>query len=137
MKNSAIFPGSFNPFHKGHLNVLMKALKIFDKVYLVISQNENKEANNFKENYFLIKKMIGNLKNVEVLINQNKYTAELAKNLNVNFIIRSARNNLDYEYELDLASGNKLLNHNLETILIIPDQEYKTYSSTLERIKNV
>ncbi|PAK21491.1 pantetheine-phosphate adenylyltransferase [Mycoplasmopsis agassizii] len=132
----AIFPGSFNPFHRGHFLILKKALKLFDFIYVVITQNPDKtNSDYFDQAQKNIKKLITdqNLENVKVLINKNKFTAHLAKELGATFLIRSARNVIDYNYETELAAGNKMLNNDLETIIIFPDFEGITFSSTLER----
>lgn len=135
--NKAIFPGSFDPFHKGHLSILEKALKLFDFVYLVITLNPDKnQSSSFESKRKIVEQQIKHLKNVEILINQDKLTAELAKELNVNFLIRSARNDIDFNYEIELAVGNKAINNNLETILFFPDENNIKISSTLERHKN-
>ncbi|MGZ9755415.1 pantetheine-phosphate adenylyltransferase [Mycoplasma sp. 394] len=135
--NSALYAGSFNPIHKGHLDIIRKAADLFDHIYVVVSQNPDKPSNDFKTNTAILKEKTKFLDNVKVLENQNMLTAEFAKKLNVKYLVRSARNQTDYAYEIDLASGNKLLNSQLETILIIPDEDYLQYSSALERAKNV
>ncbi|EIE42146.1 phosphopantetheine adenylyltransferase [Mycoplasmopsis canis UFG4] len=133
----AIYPGSFNPFHSGHKEVLKKALKIFDEIYILVAQNPDKEKNDIEQNIKNIKLQINELQNVFIIENhKNKLTANIAKEMNINFLIRSARNNADYSYEFQLASINKSINNKLETILIIPDNQFLKYSSTeIRKIK--
>ncbi|MBU4693055.1 pantetheine-phosphate adenylyltransferase [Mycoplasma sp. CSL7491-lung] len=131
MSHKAIYAGSFNPFHKGHKSILIKAAKLFDKVYLVVAQNPDKEKNDIIKNINIIKEEIKNLEKVVVLSGKDQLIANLAKELNVKYLIRSIRNSEDLEYEFDLAAGNKILNKNLETIFILPDEKYKKYSSSL------
>ncbi|WBP84126.1 pantetheine-phosphate adenylyltransferase [Mycoplasmopsis edwardii] len=131
-KKNALYAGSFNPMHEGHLSVLKKACKLFDKVYVLVAQNPEKEKNDIIKNINDVKSKIKDIKNAEVLEGcQEMLTANVAKELNIEFLIRSARNNSDYKYELDLASGNKIINNDLETILLIPDDQYLNHSSSL------
>ncbi|QKT05261.1 pantetheine-phosphate adenylyltransferase [Mycoplasma sp. OR1901] len=131
MNHKAIYAGSFNPFHDGHKSILEKSAVLFDTVYLVVAQNPDKEKNDIIKNINNIKKQIINLENVVIINGENKLTANIAKELDVKYLIRSIRNTNDLEYELDLASGNKILNNNLETVFILPDEQYKNYSSSL------
>ncbi|WP_027121244.1 pantetheine-phosphate adenylyltransferase [Mycoplasma leonicaptivi] len=133
-KTIAAFPGSFDPFHNGHLHILEKALKIFDEIYIVIAQNPKKDKNNFQKNVINIKNKTKHLKNVFVLINKNELTANFIKKYNINFLIRSLRDEKDYWYEVNLAKINKEINPNIETILFLADEEYLNISST--NIKN-
>ncbi|WP_027334914.1 pantetheine-phosphate adenylyltransferase [Mycoplasmopsis felifaucium] len=133
-KKVALYPGSFDPFHLGHLSVLKKALRIFDEIHVVVSINPDKEnLDNIDERYLNVKNELKNFKNVFVSINKDDLTANIAKKNGANFIIRSARNDIDYNYELQLAAGNNLLNPELETVLIVPDYDKIEYSSTLVR----
>ncbi|UUD36039.1 pantetheine-phosphate adenylyltransferase [Mycoplasmopsis citelli] len=132
----AIYPGSFDPLHQGHIQILKKALLLFDKVYVIVTNNPDKEnQSDINQRFSNTKKQLANFENVEVLMNENEFTAVFAKQLNANFIIRSARDNHDFNYELELAAGNKHLNSKLETILIIPNYKSVKYSSTLIRHK--
>lgn len=134
----ALYPGSFNPFHEGHLNILDKALKLFDEVIVIVSINPDKNNfSNLEERFELVCKKLKQYKNVKVIKNSNNLIANIAKELDANFLIRSARTTTDYEYELDLAAGNHSLNNDLETILILPDYDKIDYSSTLLRHKKI
>ncbi|WP_036464160.1 pantetheine-phosphate adenylyltransferase [Mycoplasmopsis sturni] len=130
----AIYPGSFDPLHKGHIQILKKALKLFDLIYLVVTNNPDKiEQSNLETRLNFAKEQLKNLPNIIVISNPNKLTGELAKELKANFLIRSARNITDFNYEIELAAGNKKINKNLETILIMPNYRSINYSSTLIR----
>ncbi|WP_338822769.1 pantetheine-phosphate adenylyltransferase [Mycoplasmopsis felifaucium] len=133
-KKVALYPGSFDPFHLGHLSVLKKALRIFDEIHVVVSINPDKEnLDNIDERYLNVKNELKDFKNVFISINKDDLTANIAKKNGANFIIRSARNDIDYNYELQLAAGNNSLNPELETVLIVPDYDKIEYSSTLVR----
>ncbi|TNK83777.1 pantetheine-phosphate adenylyltransferase [Mycoplasmopsis pullorum] len=132
----AIYPGSFDPWHQGHEQILLKALKLFDFVYVIVSINPDKNnQGDIQQRYQNVFKQTQNIKNVKVLINEKDFIANIAKKLNSNFIIRSGRDIQDFTYELELAAGNKILNPDLETILIIPNYDDIKFSSTLERHK--
>lgn len=132
----AIYPGSFNPFHKGHISIIEKALKLFDFIYVVVTINPDKDnSNNFELNKKNIEFHFANNDKVIVLSNESKLTANLALELGASFLIRSSRSNIDFEYELNLANANNFINNNLETIIIFPSYDYKNVSSTILRHK--
>ncbi|MCA8845728.1 pantetheine-phosphate adenylyltransferase [Mycoplasmopsis bovis] len=133
---TAIYPGSFDPLHEGHIAIVKKALKIFDKLFVIVSVNPDKERINDIDTRFAEAKMkLKDFKNVDVLVNKNELIAEMAKKLGANFLIRSARNDTDFKYELTLAAGHNSINNDLETILIMPDYNMIEYSSTVIRHK--
>ena len=126
----AIFAGSFDPIHDGHIKIIEKAVKMFDELFVVIADN------NFKNNQTDLKERKKNvesvLKNIDVNIDilEDKYIATYAKENGIKYLVRSARNNVDFSYELDMAKINKKINDEIETVLIIPDYDDIVYSST-------
>ena len=132
----AVFPGSFNPIHQGHIDIIKKASKLFDFLYIIITNNPEKINNkSLKERYDDAVKKIPKLANIKILINDGELTANFAQKLGCNYLIRSGRNNIDFKYELELAAANNSLNSNLETILIIPDYSKIDYKSRLLKQK--
>ncbi|MHA3828610.1 pantetheine-phosphate adenylyltransferase [Mycoplasma sp. Z463D] len=132
----ALYAGSFDPFHQGHSSIVDKATQLFDKIYIVITWNPDKDnLDRIDQNYAYISKLYQDNPQVYVIANKNKLTAHLAQELGVKWLIRGARNDLDYNYELELACGNKSLNHELETVLILPDCNKVQYQSRLLRHK--
>ncbi|WP_029513805.1 pantetheine-phosphate adenylyltransferase [Mycoplasmopsis primatum] len=132
----AIYAGSFDPLHEGHIEIIKKALKIFDKLFVIVSINPDKDnLENIEQRYDYVKKQLSSFNNVEVLINKNELIGNIAEELGVNFLVRSARNDTDYKYEIELAAGNHCVNNQLETVLIMPDYSMINYSSTLLRHK--
>ncbi|MGV2393786.1 UNVERIFIED_CONTAM: pantetheine-phosphate adenylyltransferase [Campylobacter lari] len=130
----AIYAGSFDPIHQGHLAIIDKSLLLFDFIYVIVSVNPDKNnLDNIDVRTQDVKNVLKNYKNVVVIQNKDDLIANLAKDLDVHFLIRSARNQSDYEYELVVAAANHSLNHDLETILILPDYKNIEYSSTLIR----
>lgn len=134
-----LFPGSFDPIHDGHISIIKKAVKLFDKLYVVVSFNKEKLyfSQPLEKRYIKVKKLLEKMQNVEVLLNTNKYTAHLAKELNAQYIVRSARTMMDYSYELELAGANRYLNNDLETILIIPNYDDINFASRLLKQKGI
>ncbi len=132
-KKIAIFPGTFDPFTLGHHDIVTRGLKIFDKIFIAIGNNPKKER------YFhvdLIKKKIENLyaNNSKLdVINYNKLTASLAKDLSANFILRGLRNTTDFEFENSISQINKDINTKLETVFLITSPNLAPISSTIIR----
>lgn len=118
MSNKAIYPGSFDPFTNGHLDIVKKAAALFDEVYVVIGVNAKKtrsiDSSEMKE---AIKKTIKNLNlfNVCVVVHEG-LVAEYAKNNGIGYMIRGLRNNMDYNYEENVAEVNKLINPEMEYV---------------------
>lgn len=128
----AIYPGSFDPIHQGHISIVKKGLKIFDEIFVIVTNNpEKKHEKTINERYEEAKKQFASTPNVYVEINESNLTADIANQKGIKFLIRSARNQTDFDYELELAAGNKHLNNSLETILIIPDYSDVNFSSRL------
>lgn len=128
----AIFAGSFDPIHEGHLSIIKKSLKLFDWVFVVVSFNPEKKSNtSFEKRSKLVQEHVAGLKRISVIINKDEMTAHLAKKLDAKWLIRSGRNNIDYQYELEIAAGCNHLNHELETVLIIPDYKNIDFASRL------
>lgn len=136
----AIFPGSFDPIHEGHLNIIKKASVLFDKLYIVVTNNieKTKQTNiQIRKKQVILACQAFNL-NIEILINEKMLTSFFAKQLGVNYIIRGLRNNDDLKYEIELSFANKKLNENLETIFFITYYDINKISSTfLNQIKQL
>ncbi len=118
MSNIAMYPGSFDPFTNGHLDVVRKAARLFDKVHIIIGINANKKRSYDSE---LIKQAIEetlkleNITNCEVAAYEG-LVAEYMGLHNITYMIRGLRNNMDYNYEENIAEINKLINPKLEYV---------------------
>ena len=126
-----IYPGSFDPITFGHIDIIERASKMFDKLYVLVSFNSAKNA--FftpDERVEIIKEVIKPIKNVEV-ISSNKLTVEVAKELEATALIRGLRAVTDFEYELQMASTNRTLNNNIETVFLMTNTQYSYLSSHL------
>lgn len=133
MSKIAIFPGSFDPFTKGHKDIVLRSINIFDEVIIGIGHNTNKKR------YFDVDLMVNKIeeafkdhKKVKVII-YDELTAILAKKYNANFLIRGLRNTTDFEYENSISQINKYLNAGLETVFLITSPELAPISSTIIR----
>lgn len=131
---NALFAGSFDPIHKGHLNIINKEEKMFDTIYVVVSINHDKQYSQAIDELFLrVKQVLKDNDKIIVLKNENKLTALLAQELNINYLIRGIRNNQDLNYEMEIAFANKQLNSSLETVFFIDDYGLTEISSSLKR----
>lgn len=132
MSKIALFPGSFDPLTNGHLNMIERSSKMFDKIIVGVFVNTNKTALfTLEEKLFLIKEAIAHLENVEVIVQEKKLTVESAVELGANFLIRGIRNVKDYEYEKDIATMNHHLAPELDTVFLLADETYTHVSSSL------
>ena len=127
----AIYPGSFDLMHEGHLNIINKASLLFDKVYVVVTNNPEKKCQENIDTRFEYALKLVSLDNVEIIKNESKLTVDVAKELNAKWIIRSGRNDIDFQYELELAAANKHLDNEVETVLIMPDLKDVKFQSRL------
>lgn len=118
MSNKAIYPGSFDPFTNGHLDIVKKASALFDKVYVVIGVNANKKRsiNSGKMKAAIEETLCEcNLTNVQVAVYEG-LVAEYAEKNGIKYMIRGLRNNMDYNYEENIAEVNKLINPKMEYV---------------------
>lgn len=126
---TAIYPGSFDPITKGHLDVLKRAGDIFDKVIIVVSVNLNKKSFlPLEDRINLIKESCKDLKNVEV-DSFDGLTIEYAKQKNANVLIRGLRAVSDFEYEMQLSQANSALCSDIHTVFLITKPKYNFISS--------
>lgn len=136
----AIYPGSFDPITLGHLDVLTRAAKMFDKVYIVIMKNPKKKTLfSEEERCEMIKEVVrdANLLNVEVEIGTG-LTVNYARSKGANVIIRGLRATMDFEYEVQIASVNMSLAPEVETIFLPTKPELSfVSSSTVKEIASV
>ncbi|MCD7879141.1 MAG: pantetheine-phosphate adenylyltransferase [Candidatus Gastranaerophilales bacterium] len=126
---TAIYPGSFDPITKGHLDVLERAANIFDKVIIVVSVNVNKKSFiPLEDKLELIKESCSNIKNVQV-DSYDGLTIEYAKQHNANVLIRGLRAVSDFEYEMQLSQANNALCPDIHTVFLITKPKYNFISS--------
>ena len=131
---TAIYPGTFDPITNGHIDVIKKSLKIFDRLIVATTDNINKNY------YFSIEERLSIINNSLFkdlklskkkikIVSFNNLTIDLCKKYNANIIIRGLRAASDFEYEFQLAGMNKKLNSKIETMFLMSDVENQIISS--------
>ena len=133
---TAIITGSFDPITKGHEDLILRASKMFDKVYLVIVFNTEKSGGAFSpdDRLTLAKAAIAslNLDNVEAVLHSG-LTSDIAHELGAKFIVRGARNATDFDYEYNLSLIMKRFDPTLETVILPASPSLSMISSTYVR----
>jgi pantetheine-phosphate adenylyltransferase len=129
----ALFPGSFDPFTKGHEDIVRRSLLLFDEVVIAIGNNSNKQR------YFSLEQMKGKIEatfagdsRVSVKVFQG-LTAEFARMEKAGFIVRGLRNTTDFEYENSISQANHHVNPDLETVFLITSPALSAITSTIVR----
>jgi pantetheine-phosphate adenylyltransferase len=132
-KKIAVFPGSFDPFTKGHEDIVLRGLKLFDEIIIGVGHNTNKKR------YFPVEKMLGFIGetfagNERVRVVQyNELTAELARRYSARYLLRGLRNTTDFEFENGISQVNRFLFNELETIFLITSPQFAAISSSIIR----
>ena len=134
MKRIALFPGSFDPFTKGHQDIVLRGLNLFDEVIIAIGYNSGKSNRYFAVDMMLekIRSTFAGEPNIKV-ISYSKLTATLAQELGARYLLRGLRNTTDFEYENSIAQVNKHLNTELESVFLITTPELAAISSSIIR----
>tara|TARA_B100000497_G_C7694009_1_gene422984 strand:+ start:3701 stop:4162 length:462 start_codon:yes stop_codon:yes gene_type:complete len=133
MQRIAIFPGSFDPITTGHVDIINRALPIFDKIIISVGSNSEKQY------FFSLEKRIQWIKKVFIktpkieVKSYNKLTVEFAKESNARFLIRGLRNTSDFEFEKTVAHANSELNPSIESVFLLTQPKYSFITSTLVR----
>lgn len=131
----ALFPGSFDPFTKGHEAILRRVLPLFDKVVVAVGVNTEKQCMfSPEERVERIREAMKDCPSVEVT-SYSGMTIDLCHQVGAKVIIRGIRTSADFEYEQLIASVNRAQDPTIETLLVMADAEHQNISSTLEREK--
>ena len=131
MKRTAIYPGSFDPVTKGHIDLINRATQIFDHVIVAVAENtEKKPLFSVKERVEMLKEATSGIKgiNIETF---NGLVINFAKSKNSNVLIRGLRMVSDFEYEFQMALTNRRLSEDVETVFLMPSENYSFLSSRL------
>lgn len=127
---NALFAGSFHPPTKGHLDIIERASHLYDKVYVAVMYNAEKQYTlSIEDRISMLKKITMHLSNVEI-VSDSGLTCELAKRVGCGVLIRGLRNSTDFEYELPIALANKKV-FGLETVFLPCDSSNMWISSTI------
>ena len=132
MKRVGLFPGSFDPFTKGHEDVVIKALTLFDEVIIAIGVNSKKTYMfDLDKRVKHIEALMVNYPNVRVMTYQ-KLTVEFCKEVGANFIVRGLRDSKDFEYEKSIAHMNAEISE-IETVFLLTAQKFGAINASIVR----
>lgn len=128
----ALFPGSFDPLTKGHLNIIKRATAMFDEVIVGVMTNTTKTPLfSLEERKRLIQETVKGYTNVSVIGVQKGLTVDLARQVNADVILRGIRDIQDCEFEKQIAIINRQLDNQIETLLMVAAPQYSAVSSTI------
>lgn len=133
-KKIALFPGSFDPFTKGHEDIVLRGLKIFDEIVISIGYNREKSSRYFPIDRMVkyIEKSFENYPAIRVETYAD-LTAEFARKNNANYLLRGIRNTTDFEYENSISQINRKLFNELESVFLITSPQFAWISSSIIR----
>jgi pantetheine-phosphate adenylyltransferase len=133
MKSSAVYPGTFDPMTRGHEDIVRRAAHIFDHVVVAIAANPNKApAFDITQRVELARGVLADLPNVEV-VGYTGLTVEFARARNLSVVVRGLRAVSDFEFEFQLANMGRHLQPDIETMFMVPKEQFTFISSTLVR----
>ncbi len=128
----AVYPGSFDPPTEGHLNIIERGLKLFDKIIVAVAVNSSKQSLlTIKERMDLLKNILKKHKNIEMDFFENRLLVDYVRSKKAQAILRGLRTTQDYEYEFQMALANKQLAPEIETVFIMTDARLTYISSSL------
>jgi len=127
----AIYPGSFDPITNGHLDVIERARKLFDEVVVAVAHNDEKQPLfSLKDRLDLLRETAGKIDNVRIAEFEG-LLVEFARNEEAGIVIRGLRAISDFEFEFQMALMNRKLDFAVETIFLMPKEEYTYLSSRI------
>ena len=130
--STVLYPGTFNPIHNGHADLVERATTLFGKVILGIATSPQKSPSVLELRIDLAKQALSHIKNVEV-VGFNTLTVEFAREVGADVILKGIRTVTDFEYEFQMLNMNRALQPGMETIFLAPSEEFSYISSTLVR----
>lgn len=133
-KRIALFPGSFDPFTKGHEDIVLRGLQLFDEIIIAIGYNNQKNIRYFEIGFMIdrIEKTFSHYPNITVLT-YSELTAGLAQKKGAKFLLRGLRNTTDFEYENSISQINRKLYTELESVFLITSPQLTWISSSIIR----
>ncbi len=134
MKRVALFPGSFDPFTKGHEDIVLRGLSLFDEIVIAIGYNSKKSAR-----YFEIEMMLGCIRQTfknypQISVETySELTATFAQKKGASYLLRGLRNTTDFEYENTISQVNRDLNKKMESVFLITSPTLAAINSSIVR----
>lgn len=126
-----LFPGSFDPFTRGHQNIARRAAKICDKLYVAVMNNDSKtQAFTLEEREDMVKKSLADIPNIEV-VTSSGLLVDLVKELQVTSVVRGIRTESDFHYEAEMALANRLLYPDYDVIFLPCREDLVLTSSSI------
>jgi pantetheine-phosphate adenylyltransferase len=133
MSITAVYPGTFDPITNGHFDLIQRAARFYDRLVIAVADNKNKESLfTLEKRVQLAKQVTKNLANVEV-VGFSGLLVDFVKEVNGHVLLRGLRAVSDFEYEFQLASMNRKLAPEIETMFMTPAEQYSFISSSLVR----
>ena len=134
MRKIALFPGSFDPFTKGHEDIVLRGLTLFDEIIIALGHNTSKSTRYFEVEMMLDKIRMTFAHHPDIKIQTfQELTAEFARKNGARYIIRGLRNTTDFEYENSISQVNRHLNSDLESVFLITSPEFAAINSSIIR----
>lgn len=134
MKRVALFPGSFDPFTRGHEDIVLRGLSLFDEIVIAIGYNSKKNTR-----YFEIERMLGCIRQTfrnypQISVETySELTATFAQKKGAAYLLRGLRNTTDFEYENTISQVNRDLNRNMESVFLITSPQLAAINSSIVR----
>ena len=132
MGSSAVYPGTFDPPTNGHFDIVRRSLRIFEKVTLAISVNPQKSPLfSYDERKEFFTRGFNDIPNLEVAAFDRQLLVDFVQSIGADVIIRGLRAVSDFDYEFQMTLMNRRLNNDLETVFLMPSEQYSFISSSL------
>ena len=133
MSRIAVFPGSFDPITNGHVDIVQRAVGLFDKIIIAVGQNAQKKYMFTREQRVTyIKNAFEGVDEIEVMDFEGM-TVDFCRSVGARYILRGLRNPADFEFEKAIAQANRMMDHQLETVFLLTDPEFAAISSSIVR----
>ena len=132
MKKIGLYPGSFDPITNGHLDIIDRGHTLFDTLYVAVAQNIGKKTLfSVEERVEMLKETTKHLNNVEIVVCENKLSIDFAREMGAQAMLRGLRAVTDFDYEFQIATTNKQLAPEIETVFLMARAENMFLSSSM------